>query len=147
MVFGEAWEGHDEAIRSGFLEAPGAQVVHAPCAPWPHVERGARRMLASGIFSPTPLALTLRLADGPYALALWILENHESHWRRQTLRIDGVVRDEGLGDLRQRGWARYGPYPVDVRGGALAISLDTGPAGVHAHLMGLSLYRRPAAGA
>ena len=37
-------------------------------------------------------ALTLHLDDGDYALALWLMENHQSHWHRLTLRIDGVVR-------------------------------------------------------
>jgi hypothetical protein len=113
---------------------------HRPLVPEPYVARSERRMLGSGIFRPTPLELTLQLDNKDYALVLWIFENHQSHWRSQTLRIDGTVRATGVGDLLRRHWACYGPYPVRVTTGQLSISLDTGSEGAHAHLMGLSLY-------
>jgi hypothetical protein len=139
-VDGDSWQAYEDALRVGKLGVPGASVVRSSMVPEPYIERSARRMLGSGVFRPTPLELTLRLDNNDYWLVLWVFENHQSHWRSQTLRIDGTVRAKGVGDLDRRAWARYGPYPVQVTTGQLAISLDTGSDGAHAHLMGLSLY-------
>lgn len=140
-VQGERWEGHETALRTGGLSVPGAHVAHSRLVPTPHAERGMRQMLNTGIFRTTTLDITLLLDDGAYALVLWIMENHQSHWHRQTLRIQGELREEGVGDLERGAWGRYGPYPVTVNSGMLSLALDTGRPDVDAHAMGLSLYR------
>lgn len=140
-IQGQAWLGQAQAEQAGRLDLPGVHAATSGMAPTPYAEPDVRAMLNAVVFRPTTLELTLHLDDGDYALALWLMENHQSHWHRLTLRIDGVVRDTGVGDLERRAWRRYGPYPVRVAQGRLALSLDTGQPGVDAHLMGLSVYR------
>ncbi|MBL8328781.1 MAG: hypothetical protein JNJ71_08000 [Rubrivivax sp.] len=140
VVQGQRWWGSDEAQTRG-LRVPGARQAHTRVVPLPFAERGVRTMLNTVVFRAETLDLSLPLPAGRYEIYLWILENHESHWHKLSLRIGGQPVDHGLGDLARGSWRRHGPYAVTLGGEALSLTLDSGRPEIDAHLMGLSVHR------
>ncbi|PZU96894.1 MAG: hypothetical protein DCF32_21215 [Leptolyngbya sp.] len=141
-IGGDRWQSHTEALAAG-LATPGATTATTYCVPEPYVSRGTRAMLNSVIFKPQTLEIEQPLPNDRYDLYLWIMENYKTHWHALELRVAGQAVAQGLGYLPYRGWARYGPYPVTVTAGRLYLSLTTSDPQIDAHLMGLSLHKRP----
>lgn len=137
---GQAWWGHAEALQRG-LECPGAQTLQRPLEPIPHLGPDWRSLISSGVFRSQTLQLSLPVPEGRHGLVLWLAENWQRHWHSLSLRIDGRLVAQRLGELPVGGWETCGPYLLEGPARPLALSLDSGSASVDAHLMGLALYR------
>ncbi len=139
-IDGLRWEGYRQALGNG-LATPGATAARTSVKPEPYLGGDLRRMFNTVVYRPRTLDLSVSLGNGAYKVYLWVMENHQSGWHGMELRIDGKPVDREIGRLPLGGWKNYGPYPAEVGGGELSITLDTGSDQVDAHLMGLSIYR------
>jgi hypothetical protein len=140
-VQGQRWMSFDDALAAGF-EVPGASQLRTRLAPRPYAEPGLREALNSVVYRPQTLDIACPLPRGRYELWLWFMENFRSELHSLGLTIDGVPVARGLARLPLDAWDRYGPYTVTTDGATpVWLTLDSGPAGVHTHLMALSVYR------
>lgn len=139
-IRGDRWMGHDEAVTTGVLQAPGAQRLSLPVRPVPYAEPGVRQMLGSLVLRARTLELSVALPPGRYAVRAWFQENYRSHWHQLALSVDGQVVARGLCDLERGQWQCSGPWPTQAPGGRTTLAVDSGRDEIDAILMGLSVH-------
>ena len=140
-IDGNRWWSHTEAVARGLVLPPQVEVTATAVTPVPAVERAVAGMLNTAIHQQdVALPLSMPLADGAYAVELWLMENYRPGHRSLTITIEDAVVGSGVQDGDAMGvWHRL-TYPVTIRDGRLDMVIG-GP-GQRPHLMGFSVKRR-----
>lgn len=140
-IDGDRWWSQREAVDHGLVVPGDAMVTATAVTPMPAVEGAVATMLNTAIHRvDTDLPLSLPLADGPYVVDLWLMENYRPGHRSLTITIEGTVVAQRVQDGDAVGvWHRL-TYPATISDGRLDLVLG-GP-GQQPHLMGLSVKRR-----
>lgn len=142
---GNDWDHADWAsprlLRAG---APGGLVVKAGrktvsvMNPKPAVDAALRGMLTTSLVGTKEgLAFAVRVPPGSYQVYAWVTENSIANARLFELTLEGEVADE-IGALPAGGWAKYGPFTVNVEDGELEVVAKAKKG--TPQLMGLALF-------
>lgn len=142
VVAGDRWHSYPEALASG-LSTPGATAASMATIPRPYASRGVRTMLNTVIFKAQTLDLEQTLPNDRYDLYLWVMENYQTHWHSLDVMVAGQPIAQGIGHLPRGDWSRYGPYGITIDDGRLRLSITTHDPNIDAHVMGMSLFKRP----
>jgi hypothetical protein len=135
-IEGNAWRADASARANGFTtNAP--NVASTNVSPVPSTDADTRAMLNSALWGGGNLSLGQALGNGAYDVYLWVMENHQSNYRRFDVKIEGAAVASGIGDLALGAWRKYGPYRTTVGDGRLDVELVK-VAG-DPHVMGLAI--------
>lgn len=110
----------------------------------PPLDAGHRALMQHGVYQNggTGFALSQPLANGQYAVYLYVGNFWPSHNHQENLDLEGARVANGIGNLATCSWGRYGPYAVLVADGHLDLQLtNAGTAASTAFLNGYAIYR------
>jgi len=128
-IEGETWLSHDAAALLGF----GTSNASSWSGSYgfmldPAADADTRTMLEHVLYRPAPpngqgFRMTQAIPNGTYRVFLWTLENYQSNFRDNDVRLEGVQVATAIGDLPLGRWAKYGPYETTVADGVLDIDI------------------------
>lgn len=109
--------------------------------PQPGTDENTQLLLNSSIGQTGSLKIDQIIYGAEYEIYFWFMENQRGVRRSMTVEIEGDVVETEMGDLPYKGWARFGPYPVDLSDGELNIVLTTADSSQKAEVMGMLLVK------
>ncbi|GLX67043.1 hypothetical protein [Paenibacillus glycanilyticus] len=128
-IEGNSWISYASALSSG-LSVTNASTFSGTYSFSlnPATDANTQAMLQSALYRSNPangqgFSMNQTIANGSYQVYLWTLENYQSNFRNEDVKLEGTTAATGIGDLALGSWAKYGPYNVTVSDGVLNIDI------------------------
>lgn len=137
-IDGNPWRSQTTASASGLTFSTPANAADNTTPPSPAASGDLATMLRSEYWRSGEFTISQALANGPYRLYFWVLEDYRDGYHNFDVRLEGqpasTVRSGRLGE-----WARHGPFDASVADGTLSIQLL--PISGDVVIQGLAIYR------
>ncbi|MBA3699994.1 MAG: DUF4038 domain-containing protein [Planctomycetes bacterium] len=120
-IDGNAWRS-DATARSSGMTTTAPNTATTNVTPSPATDSATRSMLNTAIWGGT-FTVGQTISNGSYDVYLWVIENHQSNYRRFDVQVEGATVASGIGNLAIGSWVKYGPYRANVSDGRLDVNL------------------------
>ncbi|QHW33743.1 hypothetical protein GZH47_25045 [Paenibacillus rhizovicinus] len=128
-IEGNSWISYASALSSGLSVSNATSwsgTYSFSLNPTP--DATTQTMMQSALYRSAPpngqgFSLNQTIANGSYQVYLWTIENYQSNFRNEDVKLEGTTVATGIGDLALGSWAKYGPYSVTVSDGTLNIDI------------------------
>jgi len=137
-IEGNAWLSYSSAQASG-LTVSAVNAATNTRTPSPAADADTTSMLRSEIWRTGNATLNQTIANGNYAVYLWVMEDYQSGFRSFDVKLEGTTKGT-IATGAVGSWAKYGPYNVTVADGALTLDLVRITGDVL--LQGLAIYQQ-----
>lgn len=135
-IDGNAWRS-DATARANGMTSSAPHVASTNVTPSPATDSATRSMLNSAIWGGD-FRVAQTIANGSYDVYLWVIENHQSSYRRFDVQVEGTTVASGIGNLTLGSWVKYGPFRANVGDGRLEVDLVKVVG--DPHLMGFAVF-------
>ncbi len=110
----------------------------------PPADEPMRILLETVVWRPGTRAgegfqIAVPVSNRRHHVYVYAIENHKSNFRAMDIKLEGVTRANGIGDLSAGEWRRYGPYEAEVKDGVLDVDVLSSGKG-DPSIAGLALY-------
>ncbi|WP_217592889.1 right-handed parallel beta-helix repeat-containing protein [Cohnella sp. GbtcB17] len=126
-IEGNDWISHSAALSQGLSFPAGANLSAngTPLVPAPAADAATAGMLNTNVWKlGAALPINQTLPNGKYQIYFWVMENHQSNYRKFNVVLEGATVDADIGNMPINEWVKYGPYDVSVGDGVLNIELQ-----------------------
>ena len=135
-IDGNAWRS-DATARANGMTTSAPHVASTNVAPAPATDSATGSMLNSAIWGGS-FTVGQTIANGSYDVYVWVIENHQSNYRRFDVQVEGTTVATGVGNLMLGSWVKYGPFRANVGDGRLEVDLVKVVG--DPHLMGFAVF-------
>ncbi|HZG54917.1 PA14 domain-containing protein [Paenibacillus sp.] len=137
-IEGNAWLSYSAALSSG-LTVSTVNTATNTRTPSPATDADTTSMLRTEIWRTGNATLNQTLANGNYAVYLWVMEDYQANFRSFDVKLEGTTKGQ-IATGAVGSWAKYGPYNVSVTDGSLTLDLVRITGDIL--LQGLAIYQQ-----
>ena len=139
-VDGYRWTSEADSKGNGMMLRD-VEAITTDLVPQPAVDDNTQLLLSGSIAKTGQLNIDQIMYGAEYELYFWFMENQKGQRRNMRVEIENEVVETEMGDLPYRGWARFGPYPVDLSDGELNVVITTADPSHRAEVMGMLIVK------